>query len=78
MTCGWGEKGLGKGVDISVVGQNFRNVVETLRAVPPDTIHFERWCASQTILLLYVHGMSMTIQILAVISLGTVLIHVIA
>ena len=28
MTCGWGEKGVGKGagVDILAVGQNFRNV----------------------------------------------------
>ena len=28
------------------------------------TIHFERLCASQTILLLYAHGMSLIIQIL--------------
>ena len=35
-----------------------------MRAVPPDTIHFERLCASQMILLLYVHGMSLIIQIL--------------
>ena len=26
MTCGQGEKGVGKGVDISAVGQKFRNV----------------------------------------------------
>ncbi len=26
MTCGRGEKGVGKGVDISAVGQKFRNV----------------------------------------------------
>ena len=47
-------------------------------AVPLDTIHFERLCASQTILLLYVHGMSLIIQILVEISPGTILIHVIA
>ena len=47
-------------------------------AVPPDTIHFEWLCASQTILLLYAHGMSLIIQILVEISLGTILIHVIA
>ena len=42
------------------------------------TIHFERLCASQTILLLYAHGMSLIIQILVEISLGPILIHVIA
>jgi hypothetical protein len=42
-----------------------------LRAVPPDTIHFERLCASQMILLLYMHGMSLIIQILVEISPGT-------
>ena len=35
------------------------------------TIHFERLCASQTILLLYAHGMSLIIQILVEISPGT-------
>ena len=37
-----------------------------MREVPPDTIHFERLCASQMILLLYSHGMSLIIQILVV------------
>ena len=36
------------------------------------TIHFEQLCASQMILLLYVHGMSLIIQILEEISPGTV------
>ena len=65
-------------VDILAVGQNFRKVEGTLRAVPPDTIHFEQMCASQTILLLYAHAMSLFIQNLVEISLGLVLIHVIA
>ena len=56
-------------VDISVVGKKFRNV--EVRAVLLDTIHFERLCASQTILLLYAHGMSLIIQILVEISPGT-------
>ena len=49
-----------------------------MRAVPPDTIPFEQMCASQTILLLYAHAMSLSTQILVEISPGTVLIHVIA
>ena len=38
VTCGRGEKGVGKGagVDILAVGQNFGMWRETLRAVPPD------------------------------------------
>jgi hypothetical protein len=65
-------KGGGEGgVDISAVAKNFEMWRETLRAVPLDTIHFERLCASQTILLLYTHGMSLIIQILVEISLGT-------
>ena len=65
MTCGRGEKGVGKGagVDILAVGQNFEMWREILHAVPPDTIPFERLCASQMILLLYTHGMSLIIQI---------------
>ena len=65
---GWGR---GACVDILAVGQKFEMWRETLRAVPSDTIHFERLCASQTILLLYVHGMSLIIQILVEISPGT-------
>ena len=42
-----------------------------MHAVAQDTIHFERLCASQMILLLYVHGMSLIIQILVEISPGT-------
>ena len=34
------------------------------------TIHFERLCASQMILLLYAHGMSLIIQIQVEISSG--------
>jgi hypothetical protein len=49
-----------------------------LHAVSSDTIHFEQMCASQTILLLYAHAMSLSTRILVEISLGTVLIHVIA
>ena len=37
----------------------------------PDSIHFEGLCASQTILLLYAHGMSLIIQFLVEIFLGT-------
>ena len=42
-----------------------------MHAVPPHTIHFERLGASQMILVIYVHGMSLIIQILVEISPGT-------
>ena len=87
VTCGQGEKGVGKGgrgagVDILAVGQNFGNVEGNIvvsrhghihfeRTRCRRTIHFERLCASQTILLLYAHGMSLIIQILVEISPGT-------
>ena len=75
VTCGRGEKGVGKG------GRGrgryfggrpkFWKYGGKLCARCRRTIHFERLCASQTILLLYAHGMSLIIKILVEISPGT-------
>ena len=65
---GWG-RGRGARVDILAVGQNFGNVEGNfaLGAAGPFTLND----CSQTILLLYAHGMSLIIQILVEISPGT-------
>ena len=82
VTCGRGEKGVGKGEGgrgrYFGGRRKFWKCEGKLCARCHRTIHFERLCASQMILLLYAHGMSLIIQILVDISPGTVLIHVIA
>ena len=65
-------------LDISAVGKKIERWRETWHVVSSDTIHFEQMCAPQMILLLYVQAMSLRIQILVDISLGTMLIHIIA
>ena len=65
MTCGRGEKWMGRGEGRYFSGRpKISKCGGKLCARCRRSIHFERLCASQMILLLYVHGISLIIQIL--------------